>query len=206
MNKLLNCGVWAALGLTSIALAQAPATQAPATQAPTTQGTRPNPAPATSPAEGTAADRTEPGRTPTQGAASDVTQDPRPATDPAEGTAADRTPPGQMQTPHGTQGRAGSAQDSELVGAKVVTPGDAPIGSVVDVVFDAKGQPSFVVIQSQSDTTAVPYAAASSMMRGDKVVMDQRRLERAPKVKQGEWRSQSSGAWKNDASKYWDRS
>lgn len=194
MNKLLSCGVLVALGLTSAALAQTP----------TTQGTRPNPTPATSPAEGTAADKTEPGKTPTQGAASDTAVDPRPATHPAEGTAADRTPPGETQTTRGTQGRAGAAQDN-LVGAKVVTPADAQIGSVVDVVFDAKGQPSFVVIQSQSDMAAVPYSAASSMMKGDKVVMDQWRFERAPKVKQGEWRTQSGGTWKNDAAKYWEK-
>jgi hypothetical protein len=195
MNKLLTCGVLAALGLTSVALAQTP----------TPQGTPPNPAPATSPAEGTAADKTEPGRTPTQGAASDAATDPRPATNPAEGTAADRTPPGNTQTTRGTQGQAVMGQDSKLVGAKVVTPADAPLGSVVDVVFDSKGQPAFVVIQSQSDMAAVPFSTASSMMKGDKVVMDEWRFERAPKVKQGEWRSQSGGTWKNDAAKYWEK-
>jgi hypothetical protein len=194
MNILLRCGVLAALGLTSVALAQTP----------TTQGTPPNPAPATSPTEGTAADRTAPGETRTQGSARDATVDPRPATDPAEGTAADRTPPGQTQSPHAAD-RATMGHDSKLVGAQVVTPADAPLGSVVDVVFDAKGQPSFVVIQSQSDMAAVPFSAASSMMKDDKVVMDQWRFERAPKVKKGEWRSQTGGAWKEDAAKYWQK-
>lgn len=192
MNKLRSCGMFAAFGFASVVLAQTPAPQ----------GNPPSPAPATSPAEGTAADRTEPGRTPTQGAASEAAVDPRPATNEAEGTAADRTPPGQTQT---TQGTADTTQENKLVGAKVVTPADAPLGSVVDVVFDAKGQPSFVVIQSQNDTAAVPYSAASSMMKGDKVVMDQWRFERAPKVKQGEWRSQTGSSWKSDAAKYWEK-
>jgi hypothetical protein len=190
MSKLHSYSMLAAIGLASVVFAQTP----------TTQGRPPNPTPATSPDETSA----EPGRTPTQGA-SETATDPRPATNPAEGTAADRTPPGGTQTTQGTQGRAVMGEDSKLVGAKVVTPADAPLGSVVDVVFDAKGQPSFVVIQSQGDNAAVPFSAASSMMKGDKVVMDQWRLERAPKVKQGEWRSQASGAWKNDASKYLEK-
>jgi hypothetical protein len=193
MSKLHCYSLLATLGLASVAFAQTP----------TTQGRPPNPAPAPNPAEATTV---EPGRTPTQGATADpATADPRPGTNPAEGTAADRTPPGSTQTTQGAQGRAVMGQDSKLVGAKVVTPADAPLGSVVDVVFDAKGQPSFVVIQSQGDTAAVPFSAASSMMKGDKVVMDQWRFERAPKVKQGEWRSQSTGAWKSDASKYWEK-
>jgi hypothetical protein len=155
------------------------------------------PQPATSETEGTAADRTQPGQTPTQGAPSQA-QDPRPATSETEGTAADRTPPGRTPT---TQG----AMQSELVGATVVSQSDAPLGKVVDVVFDAKNQPEFVVISSGSTATAVPFAVANSMMSADKIVIDQSRLKAAPKIKQGEWRSEASSSWKQDAARYWDR-
>lgn len=203
MNKLLRCGVLMAIGMTGVALAQTPA------QDPRTPDPRSYPAPATSPAEDTA-DRTMPGRTQTR--PGDRATDPRPSTNPAEGTAADHTPPGDTRTrvPEGTQTQQGAGgigdlvtEETELVGAQVVSESDAQLGSVVDVVLDGKGQPAFVVIESKNNTAAVPYSAASSMMKGDKFVVDQRKLERAPKVKQGEWRSQSSGTWKSDAAKYW---
>jgi hypothetical protein len=157
----------------------------------------PPPQPATSETEGTAADKTQPGETPTQGAPTRA-QDPRPATSETEGTAADRTAPGRTPTTRG-------AAQGELVGATVVSPSDAPLGKVVDVVFDAKNQPEFVVISSGGTATAVPYTVASSMMSADKIVIDHSRLKAAPKVKQGEWRSDASSSWKQDAARYWDR-
>src|SRR5690349_14672690 len=47
---------------------------------------------------------------------------------------------GALAAPLSTQG--------DLKGAAVVTPSDAPIGKVVDVVMDANNQPSFVVIDT----------------------------------------------------------
>ncbi len=189
MSKPCISAVIAVAGLFSAALAQA---QQPAQP----------PQPATSEAEGTAADRTQPGRTPTQDAPSQA-QDPRPSTSETEGTAADRTPPGRTPTTPGDASRAGA--QSELVGAAVVSKSDAPLGKVVDVVFDAKNQPAFVVISSGGTATAVPYAIANSMMSSDKIVIDQSRLKAAPKIKQGEWRSDASSSWKQDATRYWDR-
>lgn len=184
MTKLSISGIVAMVALFSGALAQA-------------QQQTPPPQPATSETEGTAADTTRPGQTPTQGAPTQA-QDPRPATSETEGTAADRSPPGRTPAAHG-------AAQSELVGATVVSPSDAPLGKVVDVVFDAQNQPEFVVISSGGTATAVPYAVADSMMSADKIVIEQSRLKAAPKVKQGEWRSESSSSWKEDATRYWDR-
>jgi sporulation protein YlmC with PRC-barrel domain len=185
MNRSSTIGTWIALAALSIALAQA--------QVPT-----PTPQPSTDPAEGTAADRTPPGKTPTRDSARNTTVDPRPSTAETEGTTADRTSPGDSSRPG-----AGGARASTLVGAQVVTPTAAPIGKVVDVVFDTKDQPAFLVIASGGTQAAVPYAAASSMMSGARVVIDQSRLERAPKVKQGEWRNRSNDSWKADAASYW---
>jgi sporulation protein YlmC with PRC-barrel domain len=204
MNKLLRCGVLAALGMTGVVLAQTPG-EDPRTPDPRSY-------PATSPTDGSAADRTQPGQTQPRERAGDRAMDPRPATSPAEGTAADRTAPGntRTRTPEGVQTQQGAGgigdlapEKSELVGTQVVSQSNAQLGSVVDVVLDGKGQPAFVVIESKNNTAAVPYNAASTMMKGDKFVVDQRKLEGAPKVKQGEWRSKSSGSWKSDAAKYW---
>lgn len=183
MSKLSVSGLIAIVSLFGGALAQAQ------------QPTQPQ-QPATSETEGTAADRTQPGQTPTQGATGQA-QNPRPSTSETEGTAADRTPPGKTPTTQPTQ--------SELVGATVVSTSDAPLGKVVDVVFDAKNQPAFVVISSGGSAMAVPYEVANSMMSADKIVIDQSRLKAAPKVKQGEWRSDASSNWKQDATRYWER-
>src|SRR5688572_6720653 len=108
------------------------------------------PQPSTHPAEGTAADRTNPGETPTQEAMPQQPVDPRPSTNEAEGTAADRTSPGRTPTTTGqttTRGQMGD-KNRELVGASVVSESQAQVGKVVDVVFSASNQPEFVVIES----------------------------------------------------------
>lgn len=92
----------------------------------------------------------------------------------------------------------------ELVGLQVVSPANAPIGKVVDVVFDSRGQPDYVVIASKGNNAAVPYQTASSMIERGKVIMDEGRLKRAPKIEQGEWRNRADAGWKNEASRYWD--
>ncbi|MFL6618906.1 MAG: PRC-barrel domain-containing protein [Povalibacter sp.] len=167
----------------------------------------PDPRPATSETEGTAADRTPPGdpstshQNPSDMDQSALPVDPRPSTNPAEGTAADRTPPGKTPTTAG----GSTAERNEMVGASVVNPSGTAIGKVVDVVFDSVSQPSYVVIASETGSAAVPYSVASSMKSGDKVVMDQARLNSAPKVKNGEWRSPSGKSWQQDANKYWQK-
>ena len=171
-----------------------------------TQQQTPDPRPSTSETEGTAADRSSPTATPTRPRQSGVdpsTQevDPRPSTNPAEGTAADRTPPGKTPTTAG----ATSAQRDQLVGASVVSPSGTAIGKIVDVVFDSVAQPSYIVITSETGSAAVPYSVASSMKSGNSVVIDQKRLQSAPKVKEGEWRSQSGSTWQQDANRYWDK-
>jgi sporulation protein YlmC with PRC-barrel domain len=178
-----------ALSVLGVALAQTP------------QQTPP-PQPSTSQTEGTAADRVRPGEAPTQGARRQA-EDPRPATKETEGTAADRTPPGKTPTRQGDLAKRGA--QSEIIGAAVVTSANAPIGKVVDVVFDATDQPAFVVIQSEGKAVAVPYAVANSMKTADKIVIDRSRLQAAPKVKEGQWRDESSRSWKKESEQYWDR-
>jgi sporulation protein YlmC with PRC-barrel domain len=180
----------------ALCLASAPAAQA--------QQPPPNPTPATSETEGTAADRTPPNPSATRPIEPGQTQvdpqtDPRPSTNPAEGTAADRTPPGRTSTTSGAT--------AQLVGAAVVTPSGAPIGKVVDVVFDSVAQqPAFVVIASENGQAAVPYSVASSMKSGGKVVIDKSRLKSAPKVKDGEWRNETGSHWQQESARYWEQS
>ena len=90
------------------------------------------------------------------------------------------------------------------IGLKVETATGESLGTVVDIVADATtGAPLFVVISSEDATTAVPYAAANSMVQQDALVMDRSRLESAPRVGQGEWRDPASGDWTTEANGYW---
>lgn len=190
MSKLQTSCIAAALILLGATLAQA-------------QQTQPKPEPATQPTEGTAADRTRPGATPTQGAPTQA-ENPRPSTSETEGTAADSTPPGRTPTAQGAATQRGT-QRSELVGAAVVTTTAKPLGEVVDVVFDARNQPAFVVISTEGKAVAVPYSVASSMKTSDGIVMDRARLQAAPKVKEGEWKKESGGTWKDESARYWNQ-
>lgn len=199
MNKSHAFGILTAIGLAGAAIAQEPATP-----------------PSSDPrqTEEESAGRVTPGETPTKGAARDAkdldrardANEARPSTSQTEGTAADRTAPGETATTSDRTARSPAASGGkELVGASVVTKANTPLGEVTDVVFDAKQQPAFVIISAAGESAAVPYAAASSMMSGDKVVIDQSRLQSAPKVRQGEWRDQSSTKWQADAKRYWDK-
>ena len=193
MSKLRTASFIAAMGFLGATFAYAQQTQPPEpTQPSTSQG------------EGTAADRTPPGATPTQGAQTqgipEQADHPRPSTSETEGTAADTTPPGKTPTAPGA-----GTQRGELIGAAVVSDTEVPLGKVVDVVFDAKNQPEFVVISSAGKSVAVPYSVASSMKSADKIVMEPRKLQAAPKVQKGEWRSESGG-WKDEATRYWNQS
>ena len=186
MNKLLTCSVVTALIVSGSAFVQAQETQPP------TPASR----------EGKASERVVPGRTPTQEATvPGEAANPAPSTSPTEGTAADSTPPGKTTT---MSDRPAKSDTSKIVGREVVSATNAPLGKVTEVVFDAQGQPDFVVITSEGKSAAVPYATANSMARGNKIVMDQSRLSQAPKVKPGEWRN-SSGNWKSDSQRYWDK-
>jgi hypothetical protein len=150
-----------------------------------------------------------PGETPTRGAQESVREvnAATPSTSETEGAVADSTPARNTETPSVRTEKSPDAEGAgeELVGASVVTRTNAPLGRVTEVVFDSKEQPAFVIISTEDQSSAVPYSAASSMMSGDKVVIDQSKLQGAPKLKEGEWKHQSSAKWQKDAARYWNR-
>jgi hypothetical protein len=187
MKKLpICCGLIAALGFAGAAFAQE-------TQKPT------NP--------DAASERLAPADTRTEEAQDREASETTPSTSRTAG-AADGASPGNAPTVSGRTARSPAAAEGsgeKLVGASVVTRTNAPVGQVTEVVFDSKQQPAFVIISTEDQSSAVPYAAASSMMSGDKVVIDQSKLQAAPKLKQGEWKHQSDAKWQADAARYWNR-
>jgi hypothetical protein len=80
------------------------------------------------------------------------------------------------------------------------------VGTVVDVVRNASGEPAYVVIADQSGSdTAVPFAIARHMVKGNKVVVDAKRLQDAPKVPESQLQNGASTAWQDKADSYWGK-
>jgi sporulation protein YlmC with PRC-barrel domain len=213
MKQLQTLTMLLTLSVAGAALAQTE-TAPPATpEEDTTQQS--SPAPSTSPAEGTAADRTPPGETQTrpQGTtdpATDPTTEPRPATDVLEGTAADQTPPGETRpgetattdptrtTAAGDAG--GSRRASKLIGMKVQTPTGESIGEVEDIVLDEMGSVSQVLVNRSSPSAstesrpassrlaALPWSEVKSMIKADALVIERAKLDGAKSYQEGSMR------------------
>jgi hypothetical protein len=131
----------------------------------------------------------------------------------AEALAQELGDPQQATPPAGANERAAGAQrqvtgdikpKDKLVGLPVESAAGEQLGSVVDIVRDKSGKPTYAVVAMDNDTTAVPYDTAMGMVRKDKVVMSQAKLAAAPKVKQSEWLDQAHTSWRADSDRYWD--
>jgi sporulation protein YlmC with PRC-barrel domain len=161
MNTVRYLSLMAALGLAGAVQAQ---TQTPPdpVQTDPTQTTQ---QPSTSPTEGTAADRTPPGHTPTQQEPGQTTTpgqtSPSPSTSPTEGTAADRTPPGQTPT-----------QSTPSTGTTETSP--MPSTSQSEGTAADRSPPGQTSTQGEtgmtSDTTRMAAAGGMSGMRGSKII------------------------------------
>ena len=122
-------------------------------------------------------------------------------------TSADATPTRLADS--GTYGSAKVPQASKLVGMKVQTASGDSLGQIKHVVIDKSGHTSYAVIAygatvgAAGKQTAVPWAAASPMIHGDKLVMDQSQLEQAPVLSNSQKLDPSSGTWTRDANVYW---
>jgi sporulation protein YlmC with PRC-barrel domain len=109
----------------------------------------------------------------------------------------------------GTRGSVSGTQALKLVGMKVQTASGDSLGQIKDVVIDKSGQASYAVIAYgatlgvAAKRTAVPWAAVSPMIQGDKLVMDQSQLEQAPVLSNSQTLDPSSGTWSRDANVYW---
>jgi hypothetical protein len=130
----------------------------------------------------------------------------------AEALADELGQPQQAAPPAGANERAAGAErqiagdikpKDRLVGLPVETSAGQQLGSVVDIVRDKSGKPTYAVVAIDTDTTAVPYDTALGMVRNDKVIMSPAKLSAAPKVKQSEWLDQTHSSWRAESDRYW---
>jgi hypothetical protein len=118
----------------------------------------------------------------------------------------------QQAPPAGANERAAGAErqitgevkpKDKLVGLPVESSKGEQLGSVVDIVRNDAGKPTYAVVAIDTDSTAVPYDTALGMVRDGKVVMSPGRLAGAPKVKQSEWLDQTHSDWRKQSDRYW---
>lgn len=212
-NILGTLSMLTALGVIGGASAQAVAEQGAATAqaTPPSTETRPNtaspdPAAASSPHQRdvTGGEGVTPGVDEAPPAAG---SDPSSAASPHQRDAV-RAPAGANERAAGKEKQmTGNTKPTDkLVGLPVETSAGQSLGSVVDIVRDRAGKPTYAVVAIDNDTTAIPYDTAASMIHNDKVIMSQAKLSGAPKVKQSEWLDQTSSAWRSQADRYWGSS
>ena len=80
------------------------------------------------------------------------------------------------------------------------------LGSVSKVVPGLNGRETsgYVLVSgANGESVPVPYRTAHSMVRNGKLVLDQSRFERAPKVTQADLQNSSDHAWRIKADHYW---
>jgi len=195
MAKLRSIAMLMALGLTGTAwAAQTPAPPDPAdAQASPPTGTEPSSTQNPDPQSASSPHQRDVTKQPASESAPNESPDPSAAASPHQkGTVG--------ETPHA--GMAGAAP--KVVGLQVQSPAGEALGAVIDVTLDAQRQPEYVVISTGNDTaTAVPYATASALIKGNKVVVDRTKLQNSPQVAQSELRDKANSKWRADADKYW---
>jgi len=98
---------------------------------------------------------------------------------------------------------------SKLIGSEVRgTDGDR-IGTLQDVILDQNGQVTHGIVAHGGtlglgqSLTPVPWGHLSASMQGDAIVLDEKRLENAPKFAGGEWPNLASPTWSQEADQYW---
>jgi hypothetical protein len=88
----------------------------------------------------------------------------------------------------------------------VETDSGRALGFVVDVLPGEAGtqESGFVVIAgSRSGITPVPYDAARGMVQDGKLVIEDSRFERAPRVPQSQIEDPAASGWQDRARQYW---
>jgi hypothetical protein len=195
MNTLRSFSIVAALGLASAVYAQSQTTP-DKTQQPGTS----DPSAASSPHQRD-----------TTGSRDVPETSPKP---PADSTSPTTTDPSAASSPHqqettrtaeANKGAGATTDEPQVVGLEVISPSGEPLGAVVDVVMNSSGAPSYAVISSAGKATAVPYSTVSTMVRDNAVVMEQSRLQSAPKVEKGAWRDSADTQWQSESDRYWGK-
>jgi sporulation protein YlmC with PRC-barrel domain len=163
-----------------------------------------NPIPATSRAEGTAADATPPGETAVRGTA--ASQAPASVTSQGQQVV-------QEKRLAAADVKSGDRRSSAFAGKGVYSEKGALLGEVKDLVIDPmSGRVTHAVVATGGSVTggsqslaAVPWDVMRSGMHHGRVVMDEERLNGAPSFNTSQWPDLRNSNWSQQADRYWER-
>jgi hypothetical protein len=102
--------------------------------------------------------------------------------------------------------KVGSGTQQVTSGMDVQSRTGQKLGTVADVVKGSSGDPAYVVIADQTGSdTAVPYSVVRHLVHGSNIVIDDKRLQGAPKVPESQLQNPSITSWKSVADSYWSK-
>ena len=107
----------------------------------------------------------------------------------------------------GQQSGSGEQRTSTLLGTKVQSPSGERLGQVDKVITDERGNAAYLVVAyggggAQGKRVAIPWSAASAMMKGDTLQLGRSQLEQAPELP-ATAADVSKGTWSREADNYW---
>lgn len=113
-----------------------------------------------------------------------------------------------MVRPDGASEMMDSSRASRLIGTEVVSPAGEMLGKVKDVVLDRSGRATHALVAytasgNRQRLTAVPWTMVMATLRGDTIVIERSRLERAPSFTADTLPNFHSTAWRNEVDRYW---
>jgi hypothetical protein len=94
---------------------------------------------------------------------------------------------------------------SDVTDGKLIqSPEGSVIGTVSHVVADnPKTEPAYVLVATESGTTAIPYWAIHHFLRDAHLVMERSLLASAPRVDNSQLGNSSDATWRKQADQYW---
>lgn len=95
--------------------------------------------------------------------------------------------------------------DEITAGKLVQSPQGDTIGTVKARVPEtpAHGLPDYILVATDTGTTAIPYGAVDHLLRDAHLVIDRSLLAAAPRVAEDEVNNESDTRWKQAADSYW---
>lgn len=102
-----------------------------------------------------------------------------------------------------TAGPIAARRASTLISMPVQSQAGQPLGAIEDIVFDAQGHVTDVVVNCAGKLVAVPWRIAVSRMHDGILVLNKERLNGAPSFAPDAWPDVSNPSWSASADSYW---
>ncbi len=100
-------------------------------------------------------------------------------------------------------GPVAARRASTLLSVPVQSAAGQPLGKIQDIVLDARGRATHLVIRSDGKLVPIPWLLAVSSIHHGILVLSQKRLDGAPGFAAGAWPDITDRSWSAAADAYW---